>query len=256
MSAPTTRLPASQSRPPLVLLHGWAMSPAVWAELGSLVCSTAIITPALPGHAGPRSPAPAGLDAWADAIAEQIPDGAALGGWSLGAMLALEIARRHPHKVSRLLLVGATPRFVARPDWPCGLAAGTVTAFAQGFAVSPAATLKRFLALQCLGDARRSTLQTRLAESLSPAAARGDEAVAEGLRLLTSVDLRQCLGRIDMPCCLLHGMGDALMPIEAARWLANALPHARLHELPDCGHAPFLSQPGVCAGLIEDFLDD
>lgn len=256
MTGPATDLPASRIRPPLVLLHGWAMSPAVWAELGGLIRSTTIITPALPGHAPALSPLPAGREAWADAIAEQIPDGAALGGWSLGAMLALEIARRHPHKASRLLLIGATPRFVAQADWPCGLAAGTVTAFTQGFAVSPAATLKRFLALQCLGDARRSTLQARLAQSLSPAAARGDEAVAEGLRLLASLDLRQGLGRLDMPCCLVHGVHDALMPIEAARCLATALPHARLHVLHDCGHAPFLSQPVACAGLIEDFLDD
>ncbi len=256
MTQPAPDLTPGQARPPLVLLHGWAMSPAVWTELGGLIRSTAIITPALPGHAATASPAPAGLAAWADALAEQIPDGAALGGWSLGAMLALEIARRHPRKASRLLLIGATARFVAQADWPCGLAADTVATFRQGFAASPAATLKRFLALQCLGDAQRRTLQGRLEASLSPATARSDEALAEGLRLLESSDLRAGLGAIEVPCCLLHGTHDALMPIEAARRLAALLPDARLHEICDCGHAPFVAQPRVCADLIDDFLDD
>jgi pimeloyl-[acyl-carrier protein] methyl ester esterase len=54
---------------------------------------------------------------------------------------------------------------------------------------------------------------------------------------------------------LLHGAGDALMPLAAAQWLADALPDGRLSIFDDCGHAPFLSRPRDCAVLIESFAD-
>ncbi|HWD24586.1 MAG TPA: alpha/beta fold hydrolase, partial [Acidimicrobiales bacterium] len=36
-------------------------------------------------------------------------------GWSLGAMVGLELARAHPDRVRRMCLVGATDRFVSQP---------------------------------------------------------------------------------------------------------------------------------------------
>lgn len=241
------------ARHELVLLHGWAMTPAVWDGLRDALGGIPVLTPSLPGH-GSAAAAGAGLAAWADAVAASIPDGAVLGGWSLGALLALEIARRHPDKASRLLLFGATPRFVAAPDWPHGLAAETVAAFRAGFATAPEATLKRFLALQCLGDARRKVVQSRLAATLAPIAA--SSGLADGLALLADTDLRGELEALGCPCLLVHGAQDALMPPGAADWLARSLPRARLHCLPDAGHAVFLSQPEACAALIRSFLDD
>ena len=166
------------------------LGPVSWRtgmDLAYFTDDRVMLTPPLPGH-GTAAPAGASLAAWADLLAADIPDGAALGGWSLGALLALEIARRHPGKASRLLLIGATPRFVAAPDWPHGLASETVAAFRAGYAADPAATLKRFLALQCLGDARRKTVLARLAATLAPRAASGG--LDEGLALLAGTDLR------------------------------------------------------------------
>jgi pimeloyl-[acyl-carrier protein] methyl ester esterase len=45
------------------------------------------------------------------------------------------------------------------------------------------------------------------------------------------------------------------MPLAAARSLADALPHARLNILENCGHAPLLSRPADCAALIREQLD-
>jgi pimeloyl-[acyl-carrier protein] methyl ester esterase len=78
----------------------------------------------------------------------------------------------------------------------------------------------------------------------------------DGLALLAGTDLRGGLAALALPCCLVHGAQDALMPAAASRWLAGTLPQARLHVLADCGHAVFLSQPAACAALIRSFLDD
>lgn len=244
---------------PLVLLHGWGLTPAVWQPLLEALPQTLldVSTPALPGHAQAPAAEP-GIAAWTEALLAQIPHEAVVCGWSLGAMAALDLAARHPARVARLILIGSTPRFVSTPSdhgdaWPHGLDAAVAHDFATRFTYDPAATMQRFIALQALGDARRRTVTTALTAALSDTGAAGATALAAGLQVLTETDLRPSIARITQPTLLLHGEGDALMPLAAAQWLAAHLPHARLMPLADCGHAPFLSRAVDCAAAIGRF---
>ncbi|MDR1854101.1 MAG: alpha/beta fold hydrolase [Azoarcus sp.] len=234
---------------PLVLLHGWAMTPAVWTPLRGALKGIEIHAPALPGNGTT-------LAAWADALAPTLPPRAHLVGWSLGAMLALELAALHPTRVSRLTLIAATPRFVAAPDWPHGLDAATVAAFVAGYANDPRATLRRFLALQTLGDAAGRRLTPRLEAASVPHADAPLPALAAGLKILADADLRPRLAAVTQPVRLIHGDGDALMPLAAARWLADALPRAALTVLERCGHAPLLSRTADCAAVLRTDAQD
>lgn len=89
--------------PPLVLLHGFLGGPAAWdAVLDALPAHGPVWAPWLPGH-GPQPPAPG---CWADtvaALAAQLPTGALLAGYSMGARLALAVAL---HSGRPALLVG------------------------------------------------------------------------------------------------------------------------------------------------------
>ncbi len=250
-------IPAPPQSPPLVLLHGWAMSPLAWAPVQALLGAVPSLAPALPGHAADAvCPQASGLTSWTDALAARLPQGAMVVGWSLGGLLALELARRHPERVARLVLIGTSARFVADDaGWP-GLSADVVEGFQHGFATDPAATLKRFVALQCLGEAeRRSTIQTvSAALALHSGRSPPDPVLAEGLAILAGSDLRPCLAELRQPCLLVHGEDDALMPLAAARALAAALPMAELQVLAGSGHALPLSRPTDCARLIGEFL--
>lgn len=240
---------------PLVLLHGWGLSSQIWSSLLPRLAGE-VIALDLPGHGATPAAHGPGLADWSDALVPKIPLGATLCGWSLGALIALDLARRHPARVGRLILLGATPRFVAEQGWPHGLAAPIVAGFQAGFATDPVATLRRFVALQTLGDARRRQVAAALSEALPPPGGGDQAALAAGLALLADTDLRPGLGEIHQPVRLLHGQGDALMPVAAATWLADALPQARLTVLEDCGHAPFLSRPADCATLMDGFRHD
>lgn len=229
---------------PLVLLHGWGVTPRIWHALREALGEIQSIAPDL--AAGPGE-----LEARADALASGLADASVLVGWSLGAMLAMAVADRHPHKVAALCLIGATPRFVRADDWPHGLDAEVVADFRQGFAKRPLRILQRFVALQLLGDRARAMLQPRLEASLCTPDAAGLEA---GLEALTRADLRTRLPQ--QPTLLIHGSKDALMPVEAARWLAQNMPAARLIEFADAGHCPLFGEPESLAARLREFIDE
>lgn len=245
---------------PLVLLHGWGLTPHVWSGLrAALPAGATTFAPPLPGHGDALPALSADLAAWSDALLPALPERAVLCGWSLGSLIALDLARRHPGRVARLILIGATPCFIARngdAPWPQGLDATTVAAFNASFAKDPAGTQKKFIALQSLGDARRRAVAADLAAALADAGPARAPGLSCGLELLAKTDLRAYVPEIHQPTRLIHGAGDALMPLAAAQWLARQLPDARLTCFDDCGHAPFLSRPQECAALIAENLDD
>lgn len=242
--------------PPIVLLHGWGLSAAVWTPLHAHLSPAHIIhAPDLPGH-GSAAPAGDTLASWADALVATLPDKALVVGWSLGGMLALHIARHYPHKVARLVLIDTTPRFVQADDWQPALSSETLADFRHHFDTDPAATQRRFVALQSLGDAARKNVSARLGDALTPSDESHQPALATGLRLLAETDLRDLIPAITQPVRLLHGGADKLMPVAAAEWLADTLPNARLSVFSDAGHAPFVSRAPECAALIESFALD
>lgn len=218
---------------PLVLLHGWGLQPSVWDGLRAALPDIPSLAPAL--HAAPS------LAAWADALAGSLPQPCVLGGWSLGAMLAMCLAQRHPRTVAGLVLFAPTPRFVASTDWRHGLDAETVQAFRTAFQRDPVRTQQRFLALQALGDHARHLVTEGLQASLvDPTAAFAE--LAQGLRLLADEDLRSTRPAASLPGLIIHGEQDALVPIGAGRTLAETWSGCRVLSLPDAGHAPFLSR--------------
>lgn len=246
---------------PLVLLHGWGMTPTIWNGLRICLSPRSFEAPPLPGHQpGAALPAAATLSAWGDALLDGLPQRFVLGGWSLGAMIALDLARRHPERIAHLVLFGATPSFVQRPEtrttpaWAHALTRDEVDGFRSSFAQAPEATLRRFLALQLQGEPRRRGVIHSLGRAVSidyDTALLGD-----GLELLAHADLRESIAGIATPTLLIHGEDDPLMPPAAGAWLAEHLPDARLVRLQHCGHAPFVTRPEACAPLIENVLED
>lgn len=242
------------SGPDLVLVHGWGMHAGIWGDLPRQLAAHFRVTILdLPGHG--RSHAAfteATLTAFTDAVAEVSPASAIWLGWSLGSLIALDAARRYPDRVTKLVLVSATPKFVQAVDWPHAVEADVFAGFARSLARDYRGTLLRFLSLQIGGDdstrALLKTLRTQIFEHGEPQAA----ALAAGLSILQQSDLRASLPQIQVPAVVVHGSHDRLAMPAAGEYLAAHLPRARLWRIAGAGHAPFLSH---AAAFAESLLE-
>lgn len=240
--------------PDLVLLHGWGMHGGIWAPLAEkLVDHFTLHLVDLPGHGNSRDQRLGDIAEVAHDIAEQLPREYSLAGWSLGGQIAMQIALQSPPQ--RLVLIGTTPRFVIRPDWPSAMRPEVLADFASKLSTNYRTTLNYFLALQVLNDsAARATLR-ELTRTLFSRGEPHPDVLGRGLGLLEATDLRDEVTRIATPTLVLHGDRDALTPVGAGRWLASNIPGARYVELPGAAHAPFLSNRDAVADAMLHFLE-
>ena len=240
--------------PDLVLLHGWALHGGMWGPwIDELARHARLHLVDLPGHG--RSAWPAGvrdLAGLAAAVRPAVPDGAAVLGWSLGGMVALELARGP--RLAALVLVATTPRFVVDTDWEHGLSPELLAEFARGLASDHRATVQNFLALQTRGDERAHETLRQLRRSLDAHGPPDAAALEAGLAILGSADLRSALPRIAVPALVIAGDHDRITPPGAGLELAARLPQARLAAIARSGHAPFLSHGPQVLAEVRGFL--
>ena len=231
---------------PIVLLHGWGFTPAVWAPLIEALTSLGIDrdqihTPALPLHAPElQDDSPA----WADLL----PPDAHLVGWSLGGELALSLALTRPARLASLTLISSTSCFLNRDTWTAGQPATLLNDFDQRLAEDPAALLKRFSMLIRHGDAE-ATRHRGLSAELQTMYETDADRLATGLHLLRDIDLRHRVQTLRVPCQLIHGTHDAVIPFAAAEWLQRAL-GADLYGIDGASHALPITHPTQIASLL------
>lgn len=234
-----------------MLLHGWGLHSGAWQEVVPRLAGFRVHALDLPGHGLSAAMPAASFDDAVEAVAAAIPRDALVCGWSLGGLFAQRLARDHPERVRALALVGATPCFVERDGWPAAMKASTFGEFASGLAIDMAATLGRFVRLAALdGSGARAAIRT-LAECLEERGPPNADGLSCALGWLRDTDLREDARGLEQPAVVIHGKGDTLAPIDAGRWLGTALPHARLVELDDCAHLPFLTHRDAFVHALE-----
>jgi len=241
----------------VVLLHGWASHVQVFRGLArALEKRFRVHVMALPGYAETAPCTPYTLERIADTLAAAAPKRCSVVGWSLGAQVALTWARRAPAQVSRLALIAATPCFAQRADWPHAVTKEMMSQFTSAIKRDCPSVLRRFVALQSLGDAQAVRVAHKLRTALLTNPLPAQEVLESGLEILRVADLREMLPSIHQPVLVVHGECDTVTPHAAGKALSEALRNARFHTLPGAGHAPFLSDPNAVATLLQEFLDE
>ncbi|EGC6328708.1 pimeloyl-ACP methyl ester esterase BioH [Salmonella enterica] len=234
----------------LVLLHGWGLNAEVWhcirEELGSHFTLHLID---LPGYGCSTGFGAMTLEEMTAQVAKNAPDQAIWLGWSLGGLVASQMALIHPERVQALVTVASSPCFSAREGWP-GIKPEVLAGFQQQLSDDFERTVERFLALQTLGT-ETARQDARTLKSVVLAQSMPDvEVLNGGLEILKTVDLREPLKSVNMPFLRLYGYLDGLVPRKIAPLLDTLWPHSTSQIIVKAAHAPFISHPAAfCQAL-------
>ncbi len=242
----------------IALLHGWGFNAAIWQKTAQTLANNAQVNCIdLPGHG--HSPMPVGdynIETLADRVAETLPEQGNLIGWSLGGMVAMQIALRHPQKIKKLILVASIARFVRDDDWRYAISTEILQQFSESLNNNTQQTLQRFIALQIMGNDESRVILRKLRELMNSNEAPHPAALQGGLKILQEVDLRNQLSKITQPTLMIFGKRDTLSRPKTARQMLPLLPNAQLEIINGAGHAPFLSHNEHFTNLIKQFIKD
>jgi pimeloyl-ACP methyl ester carboxylesterase len=173
-------------------------------------------------------------------------------GFSMGGMIAQELALNYRQKVKRLIL-GCThaggKHFVPPPpeviqafsvvtdDWSERIRVLAPFAFSAGYRERHPQAVERFIA--------------KKSRDVQPTFAYWRQ-----LGAVLRHDAYDRLGEIASPTLVLSGQDDPVLPSENSRILAERIPNAELLLLEGAGHLFFLEQPNATVAAIRRFLGE
>ena len=159
-------------------------------------------------------------------------------GVSMGGVIALGLAARHPVLVARVAVCDCQPASSAAgaAAWDERIA----VARAGGMAALVEPTASRWLRPETVASGGPAAAAVRRMVGATPL-----EGFVRAARALQSYDFRPELAALaarHCPAAFVVGADDAALP-KAVRAMAEACPDAALTTVPDCGHLPNLERP-------------
>ncbi len=231
-----------------MLLHGFTNTGASWQTVTEALGERyRPLTPDIRGHGSAAERRPVSLDGVVDDLAALTPAVSALVGYSMGGRLALHAALALPDRVSRLVLISASPgiadpaaraqRRAADDRLADEVEAMTIDQFADRWARTPVLAGQPAAVQAAIGADRRRNTPAGLAAAL------------RGLGTGALPSLWERLGELTTPVDLLVGERDAKFRA-IAEAMAAALPDARVEVVAGAGHAVHLEAPAAVARII------
>jgi pimeloyl-ACP methyl ester carboxylesterase len=224
----------------VVFVHGVGMDHTVWRYQTRRLANRGlrVVAPDLPGHGSSGGGLRRSVPDWAEWLVSfvysRIDAPAMLVGHSMGGLVSLEAAVRHPTLVERLVLVGVGARMIPHPallaaatdDLPkaAGLIAGwSMPAAYRGSHPEP-------------GLWEQGAIEALLRRSRPGV-------LAADLACCAAYDASEVAGEITCPTTLFSGSADRMAAAPGGRELSLLIPGAELVVLEGLGHEPMLQSP-------------
>ncbi|MBE3568807.1 MAG: alpha/beta fold hydrolase [Bacillales bacterium] len=230
----------------LVFIPGWGMKGSIWAPLEEqLKTSFAIYKVEWDGVEKAADFKRKALQLMEDKrLSSFIPVG-----WSLGALIALELALSVPEKIERMVLISGTSRFIQGDRYHAGWNRRIMERMKRQLMRHREQTISTFInSLLYEGE------KVDVINFIDHFHCDKPNNLEAGLDYLMSTDVRFALRDISAPLLLIHGEKDTICPPSAAEYMVEQTNgKAILHLLPKTGHVPFVTKTDECVQLIQSF---
>ncbi|MEQ8902362.1 MAG: alpha/beta fold hydrolase [Roseovarius sp.] len=184
----------------------------------------------------------------ASGLLDVLPQRFALAGLSMGGIVAMDILRRAPDRVTRIALMD-TNSLAETPQSAAGYEPFIIKLRAGRIAEAVEMMLGRDVLAP--GPARAGVMSAlvEMAEGLGVAAI-----IRQTRALQRRRDYQSVLRRCKVPALVLCGAHDTLTPLKRHEFMAEMIPNATLTVIPDAGHLPVLEQPEVTTAALRGWL--
>lgn len=227
--------------PALVFLHGWGFDHTIWFNLAeTFEKKYTLYLVDLPGF-GLSS-----LMNWEEFKSEllkHLPEQFALIGWSMGGLYASRLATEIAEKVTHLINVASSPRFIKEDNWP-GVDGNVFNGFLKNLTSNPQQTMSEFVSLQLKNQPYNYATQF-LPEV---------DSLKTGLAILADWDLRESMRHFKKPTSYLFGRLDAITPRTTMATMQKLYPFFNYVMFPKAAHMPFLSDEKDFINTLETIL--
>ncbi len=226
---------------PLVLLPGMMCDARLFGpQIAELSADTAVMV--APITQGER------IEEIASGLLDQLPKRFALAGLSMGGIVAMELLRRAPDRITRIALMDTNP-----------LAETPVNAANREPQIVKARSGRMLEVMRdemkpnylAPGPYRGEVLELvmDMAETLGP-----EVFIRQSRALQRRKDQQGTLRRCKVPTLVLCGAHDALCPVKRHTFMAELIPFAKLVVLEDAGHLPTLEQPAETTAALRAWM--
>jgi pimeloyl-ACP methyl ester carboxylesterase len=230
------------SQPTVVLLHGAGFDHTTWALHSRWFAhhGFGVLAPDLPGHgrsSGAPLPTIADMADWTAALLGAAGAARAkLVGHSMGSLIALETAARHPARVSALSLIGTAAAMTVGPDLLKAAEANDhsavdmVSIWGLGFQAELGGSLAPGLWMHSGAQ--------RVLERCKPGVLFNDLSACNAYQ-----NALAAAAQVTVPCTFILGERDMMTPAKAGKTLASALPTSRTVVISGAGHMMMVERP-------------
>lgn len=226
--------------PALVFFHGWGFDSTIWHPLlPQLMNEFQVFLVDLPGFGFSKA---VKWSSFKNKMLPLLPKQFALAGWSLGGLYATRLALEAPDRVTHLLNITSTPRFVKDATWP-GIERCVLEAFDRELTLNVEQVMEDFAVLQ-LQEKREQIAPSNYTK----------QGLQSGLNSLLHEDFRSNLARLTIPVCYLFGRLDKIVPHHTLSVMKKWYPQFEYALFRRAAHVPFLSQQHDFLITLKDFI--
>ena len=189
------------------------------------------------------------VEQMSEAMLPGLPAKFAVVGQGLGGDVALDLIRRLPDRVTRVVLISTDP--LAETPILAGERELRIIATRVG---RLAEVMRREIPARSLADSPWRDEVLMLVQDMAMGLGEG-VFMRQSRALQRRPDQQKTMRRIKLPALVIAGALDTLVSPSRQKFTADLMPFGKLHVIESAGHLPTLEDPEVVSKILEDFLN-